>query len=160
MKRTASIKIKAAFLLIVLALNTVVGFACAMGVHMGFNAPHHEEENAGSVTVHVHANGKKHHHTASSNRHNNNETTHKHNKKKGEKEGCCNDEVLKFQNLDKQVNQNAKISIVAPVLTSYIAAFWGIDLVTLLTDPPQKLRVRFFYPPPPDILISIQKFQV
>lgn len=36
MKSTISIKIKAAFLLVVFALNTVVGFACSLGVDMGF----------------------------------------------------------------------------------------------------------------------------
>lgn len=60
MKKSKSIQLKAAFLLTVFALNTVVGFACSVGVDMGFNSGHHEEKNTGAV--HVHANGKKHIH--------------------------------------------------------------------------------------------------
>ena len=62
MKRNISIQLKAALLLIVFSLNTVIGFACAMGVDMGFNTHHHDEEEATETTVHVHADGKKHQH--------------------------------------------------------------------------------------------------
>ena len=64
MKRNISIQLKAAFLLLVFAFNTVVGFACAVGINMGFNAPHHhDEEEAIETTVHHHhAGGKAHQH--------------------------------------------------------------------------------------------------
>ena len=61
MVKTHSIQIKAAFLLIVFVTNTIVGFACSMGLDMGFNSKHHSERGAEEV-VHVHANGKKHVH--------------------------------------------------------------------------------------------------
>ena len=61
MQKDISIKLKATLLLIVFSMNTVVGFACAMGVDMGYNNSHHEAE-ATEVAVHVHADGKKHHH--------------------------------------------------------------------------------------------------
>ena len=35
-------QLKAAFLLMVFMLNIVTGFACCMGVDMGFNSHHHE----------------------------------------------------------------------------------------------------------------------
>ena len=41
MKKNSSIQLKAAFLLIVFALNTVLGFACSMGLDMGYNKSHH-----------------------------------------------------------------------------------------------------------------------
>ncbi len=44
MKRNISIKLKAAFLIIVFGMNTVIGFVCAMGVNMGYNVHHHESE--------------------------------------------------------------------------------------------------------------------
>ena len=38
MNKTRSIQIKAAFLLVVFAFNIFVGFACGLGIDMGFNA--------------------------------------------------------------------------------------------------------------------------
>ena len=60
MKKNISIQVKAAFLLFVFALNTAVGFACSIGMDMGFNATHHKDGEASSI--HVHADGKKHFH--------------------------------------------------------------------------------------------------
>ena len=62
MKKSITIKLKAAFLLIIFAFNTIVGFACAMGADMEFNATHHHDEEMTDVSVHVHADGKKHQH--------------------------------------------------------------------------------------------------
>ena len=43
MKQTTHIQFKAAFLLLIFSLNMFIGFACAVGVDMGFNSHHHEE---------------------------------------------------------------------------------------------------------------------
>ena len=61
MNRTISIKIKATLLITVFSLNTVMGFACSMGIDMGYNKSHHSEE-ATEVSVHFHDDAKKHHH--------------------------------------------------------------------------------------------------
>ena len=58
MKRSPSIQLKAAFLLIVFSLNTVVGFACSVGLEMGFNSSHHQEEKA--AITHKHDNSHQH----------------------------------------------------------------------------------------------------
>lgn len=60
MKGFTSIQIKASLLLTVFAINTVVGFACSVGVDMGFNTKHHGKEEAGEI--HIHKDGKKHIH--------------------------------------------------------------------------------------------------
>lgn len=41
MKPPRAIQYKALFLLVTFSMNTVVGFACSMGVDMGFNSHHH-----------------------------------------------------------------------------------------------------------------------
>ena len=82
MKKNSSIQFKAAFLFLVFSMNMVVGFACAIGVDMGFNTTHHHDTEA--VKVHTHANGKKH-------EHHNKTDQHHQQKKNTEKEGCCND---------------------------------------------------------------------
>lgn len=153
MKRNISIQLKAAFLLVVFGLNTLVGFACAVGVDMSFNSSHHDEE---AIEVHVHTDGTKHEH--------NNEPVKQHHDEKGiskkDKDDCCNDDVLKFQNLDKNLNQNAKTAIDVPVFVAIISNFLGIDIFKITKTYPPKYKTRFFYPPPPDIRIAIQSFQI
>ena len=64
LKRNTSIKLKAGFLLTVFGLNTVIGFACSVGMNMGFNSGHHQEANTSAPVVHIHADGKRHVHDA------------------------------------------------------------------------------------------------
>ncbi|MFC4233330.1 hypothetical protein ACFOW1_15620 [Parasediminibacterium paludis] len=156
MKKITSIQLKAMFLFTVFALNTVVGFACAMGVDMGFNKSHHHEDEQAAVTpsVHTDADGKKHehHHKSTIHHHENNEANGK--------GGCCNDAVVKFQNVDKALSQNVKASLDAPVFVPIISTCFGIDLLKMANSYPEKYHTRFFYPPPPDIRIAIQSFQI
>lgn len=153
MKRNISIKIKAALLLLVFSLNTGVGFACAVGLDMGFNTSHHQEE-ATKPSIHIHSDGKKHeHHNESAKQHHEEKET-----PKKDKDDCCNDDVLKFQNLDKNLNQNNKTAINIPVLTAILTTFSGIDIFR--TAEPPLHTARYLFPPPPDILISIQRFQI
>lgn len=149
MRRSISIQLKAALLLVIFGLNTVVGFACTIGIDMGFNTSHHDDEEA--PEVHVHADGKKHHHE---------KPTHSHDDKhKEEKGGCCNDSVIKFSQADKSVPQT---NIFSPVFfTAFLATYYAIDIsypsqVTGST----KYFVRSYHPPIPDIRISIQSFQI
>ena len=149
MKRNISIQLKAALLLVVFALNTLVGFACAVGVDMSFNTSHHEDEET-AIAVHIHAGGKKYHHEAA-------EHKHKHNDKKDD---CCSDKVVKLSQTDKAVPQAAKI--VSPVFfTAFVAVYYNIDI----SYPSQvntfnKYYVRGHHPPIPDIRIAIQSFQI
>ena len=112
MKRTTSIKFKAAFILAVFAMNTVVGSACAMGVDMGFNHKHHHEEVAD------------HHHDEIANHHNDE-------KDDSDKDGCCNDAVIKFQEVDKNLTQNAKINIDSPVILLTFNSLLSINLFNI-----------------------------
>lgn len=174
MTRNLSIKVKALFLLIVFASNTAVGFACALGMDMGFNTPH-DSEIAEAVEVHVHADGKKHVHekeASETNTHVHEDgTKHQHEtppvktipsddsksftKSPG---GCCKDEVQEFQNLDKNVTVNAGINV--PVFVAILSIFLGIDLPEGIKDFPPKYKARLYYPPPPDIRIAMQRFQI
>lgn len=156
MKINTSIQLKALFLFTVFALNTVVGFACAMGVDIGFNKSHYHEDKRATVapSAHTHADGKKHDH------HNKSTAHHHENKETNGKGGCCNDAVVKFQNVDKALLQNVKASLDAPVFVTIISTFFGIDLLKIAKTYPEKFNSRLFYPPPPDIRIAIQSFQI
>ncbi len=154
MKRNISIQLKAALLLLVFSMNTIIGFACAVGIDMGFNTPHHDNQEA--TEIHEHADGVKHNHNQSAEKH-----QHEENKpQKKEKGGCCNDDVQKFQSLDKALNQNVKTVIDVPVFAVIISTFLGIDILNLAKAYPPKYKARYFYPPPPDIRIAIQSFQI
>ena len=150
MKQNISIQLKAALLLLVFGLNTVVGFACAMGVDMGFNITHHHDEEA--TEVHVHANGEQHDHDNKSSNH--------HHNQENEKGGCCNDSVIKFSQTEKSVPQSN--SIISPVFfTAFITTHYNIDI----SYPSQvtasvKHFARSYHPPIPDIRIAIQSFQI
>jgi hypothetical protein len=154
MKRKITIQLKALFLLLVFAFNTAVGFACAIGLDMGFNTAHHHDEE--TTEIHVHANAEKHEHHSKSGSHHHEENT----SEKKEKGGCCNDEVQKFQSLDKNLNQNAKFAIDVPLVVVLISTFPKIDIYNLSKAFPPKYKARLYYPPPEDIRIAIQRFQI
>lgn len=154
MKRNISIRLKAVLLLLVFSLNTIIGFACAVGMDMGFNTTHHHDEEV--IEIHEHADGIKHNHQQQAEKHQHNENK----SEKKEKGGCCNDDVQKFQSLDKALTQNAKTAIDVPVFAALISTFLGIDIFNIAKAYPPKYKARYFYPPPPDIRIAIQSFQI
>ena len=154
MKGNISIQLKAAFLIIVFSMNTVIGFACSMGIDMGFNTTHHHEEEVTVAPVHVHADGKKHQNHVEVSKH------HHDSKEEAEKGGCCNDKVINFQTLDKNLAQNANIAISAPEFVPFLSNFFGIDIFKPSLVFHQKHIVRFFHPPPPDIRVLIRSFQI
>ena len=154
MKNNISIQLKAAFLLIVFALNTVVGFACAIGIDMGFNTHHHDDMDM-TATVHVHANGSKHAHHE--------EADHQDQVKHhsgDEKDNCCKDKVTKITQADKAVPQS--YSAVHPVFfTAFLSAFYNVNfLSTFSIAKDVKPFVRSHHPPIPNIRIAIQSFQI
>ena len=165
MKKNISIKLRAAFLLSVFALNTVVGFACSVGMDMGFNSKHHHDEEATEAVVHIHKDGKKHIHQEKKESHSHNRSHHhdeaNNNHKSGNgKDDCCNDKVRSFEQLDKSVPNS--LSIVSPVFfTAFVAAYYNI-LVLPYTDIVRDIKpfVRSYHPPIPDIRIAIQSFQI
>jgi len=148
MSKAISIKLKAAFLILVFSLNTIVGFACAIGIDMSFNITHHHKEEA--TEIHVHADGSKHHHE---------KKEHKHSEKEN-KDGCCNDKVVKNFQTDKSVPQAAKL--LSPVFfTAFVATYYNIDIsYSSQVNVSNKYFVRGHHPPIPDIRIAIQSFQI
>jgi len=149
MNRKKSIQFKAAFLLIVFSLNTVMGSACAVGLDMGFNSQHHEES---AIEV-----SENHHHDKS---HHHNEADIHHHQTNNNKDNCCNDGVMKFQQVDKNIATS--FSLINPLFfTSFLAFYYNIDILSSnnrISD--IKYFVRRHHPPIPDIRIAIQSFQI
>jgi hypothetical protein len=147
MKRNISIQLKATFLLAVFALNTIVGFACSVGLDMGFNTPHHHDDDEIEISTRIHTEGKKH--------------EHHHDKEDDAKKGdCCNDKVIKFQNLDKNLGQNTKVSVNAPGFVAILSPVTDFTRLNVLKLVLQKQVARNFHPPPHNIRIAIRSFQI
>ena len=156
MNNNIYIQLKAAFLIIVFSLNTIIGFTCAVGINMGFNPSHHHDEKVSEGKMDVdldkikdehHSEVSTYHYEASNHKQNNGE------------DDCCNDKVLKITQLDKAVPQS--LSVTNPVFfTIFISCFRNIN--PLFTSRIASIRyfVRSHHPPIPDIRIAIQSFQI
>lgn len=155
MKKRRSIQFKAAFLMIVFSLNTIIGFACAIGIDMGFNTSHHNEEEATEVVVHVHADGKKHVHDEEAKHHNEADKDH------DNKGNCCNDKVIKFSEVDKSASHSLNAGINPIFFTSFFASFFATNIFYISNvNTNIKSFVRSHHPPIPDIRIAIRSFQI
>ena len=147
MKIDRSIKLKAAFLILVFFLNTVVGFACTIGVDMGFNEVHHKDDHAhhqqDKVASHQHDEAVPHQH------------------QKTEKDNCCKDEVSKLTTADKEALStsffNFQLSFPAILQTP---VYFQNSLISIPVNIPNTYFARHSRAPVPDVRIAIQSFQI
>jgi hypothetical protein len=166
MKSNRTIKIKALFLLATFSLNTVVGFACSLGLDMGFNSSHHSHEEG---EKHEHGNG--HHHDGNkSHNHQHGQASHHHTDLENNttafssqsEENCCSDFVVGFQNSDKQLAEKSSIQKKGTNTILYLI-FAAPSAVLINT---KGFAKHFLIPPreidysPPDILVFIQSFLI
>ena len=168
MKRSISIQLKAAFLLVVFSLNTIVGFACAVGVDMGFNThhqhtdkevfehshSHHHDDSEQEAPENLNIEADEHHH------YNEAEEVQTGTGNISEKKDCCNDDVLKISQADKAIPQvNVLINPVS--FAAFFSSFYSRDTVFLSqATPNKKYFVRGHHPPISNIRIAIQSFQI
>ncbi len=157
MIKTTAIQLKAAFLLCIFSLNMFVGFACAIGVDMGFNSSHHHDEEAMESIVHTHKDGQKHIHQEEPKHHG--EADNDHHKKNG-KDDCCNDKVLNISQADKAVPQSLKLS--SPVIfVAFIPTYSEINFsYHSQGNSSTRYFVRGHHPPISDIRLAIRSFQI
>lgn len=167
MKPPRAIQYKALFLLATFSLNTVVGFACSLGLDMGFNTKHHSHEEG---EKHEHDNGHQHDgHKGHS--HQNSPGSHHHSDNTDNttasfsspnEENCCSDFVVGFQNTDKQIAEKSSIPqkstntllylVFAPPSAELLNAK---DFANHLRIPPREIDYS-----PPDIRVFIQSFLI
>lgn len=170
MKPIRAIQYKALFLLVTFSMNTVVGFACAMGVDMGFNSKHHSHD---SGKHHEHSNADHHDEHDGNNSHSHQHGTISHHHSEAntdintvsftsqDEENCCKDFVVGFNSLDKLlVKQNStqqKITWLSPFIISpfIIEASNAKGYVLHLRIPPREIDYS-----PPDIRVFIQSFLI
>jgi len=160
MKLIISIQTRAVFLLIVFSLNTVIGFACSMGMDFGLNGTHHQNEAATKILKHVHADGKRHEHHNYSGKHHGEATIHDHTSKDG-KDNCCADKVVKFAQVDKLLSQFSEFQSNISFFTLFVSSFYNINVLAASQVTKNiKYFVRSHHPPIPDIRLAIRSFQI
>lgn len=152
MKIRTSIQFKVVFLTIVFLLNTVVGFACAMGADMGFNGDHHKEEKTILDIQHTHEhNQPDKHDKAESDHHSSKEL----------KDNCCKDEVAKLIKADKMAQRSFDYSLLTLSFFDLpVTAYRISELDTFPVNTPNAYFDRHCRPPIPDVRIAIQSFQI
>jgi hypothetical protein len=101
MSRQVKNRISSLFLLLVFSLNTLAGFACSIGVNMGYNKTHHQH-SAKSKTQKKHHHG---HHTVPEKKESKTDPASEH-------QDCCSN-VTKLSLADKSVGNT--LSFEAPV---------------------------------------------
>jgi hypothetical protein len=165
MRLIKSIQLKAAFLLTVFALNTVIAFACSMGLKMGYNDKHHHGEKKEEKS-HTHSHGHSHdvetnHHDDTAGSHHEKATAaHHHEESNSAEDDCCTGSAIKFQAEDKKLQQSQNIQVKAPVFVPLLSAFYGLEIIPSETIAATfKLIIPQYYPPP-DKRTAIQSFQI
>ena len=173
--RISSVQFKAAFLLFVFSLSTIVGFACSVGLNTTLNADHHKDPAGHQQKSHEH--GKSHGHDASADHHQKPPSNHEHpaddhpgqtdhhkqveNLQQNPEDNCCKDEVAKFEKSDKRtpqtVNQNLKPPFVTLAFHSLFPANVQAFHIHLASN---KHLVRNHHPPIADTRIAIQSFLI
>jgi hypothetical protein len=138
MKISLSIQSKAAFLTFVFLLNTLVGFACAVGMDVGFNARHHDH-------------AKYSHHKSTETKHTS----------KSQKDNCCKEQVTKLSKADKLTQPRYNYSLLSSLFFLLPSTVYRIgETVTFPVNVPNNYFVRHCRAPIPDIRIAIQSFQI
>lgn len=124
MKQQLKNKIQALILIIVFSLNTVAGFACSIGIDLGYNSKHHEKGSSHSkVKTHSHETGHKHSSEVSPKLNHQHKSDCKSMTENNSKDDCCANEVTKFMQLDKSV-VNSYLNLKAPTFfESFVSAF-------------------------------------
>lgn len=166
MKSNRTIKIKALFLLATFSLNTVVGFACSLGMDMGFNSRHHSHEEG---EKHEHGNGH-HHDDKKGHNHQHSQASHHHSDTDNttasfsspNEENCCSDFVVGFQNTDKQIAEKSSIPQKSTNTLLYLVfaptsaeLFNSKGFAEHFRIPPREIDYS-----PPDIRVFIQSFLI
>ena len=138
-------------------MSTLVSFACAMGVEMGYNENHHQEAAVKTSSTHQHDDIHEH---SGDKTHTHSKTVDTPSEKKAD-DDCCEKEAKKFGQFDKIVSKVATDNLHQIVLIAFIQTFYSFDLVKSndLVSVKRNLY-RSHHPPIPDRRIAIQSFLI
>ena len=162
MKKHKTIQLKATFLLLVFSLNTIIGFACAVGLDMGFNSKHHHGESIShNSKPHKHK-GKSHHHHNKSHSHPTKSQHSNNGIQSGatEKENCCNKDATQLSQADKLLGTVVYSGIEMPVAIIALHFLYLSHLSSFKPEIKKIQEVRPYVLNSRGIRVSIQSFQI
>jgi len=148
-------KLRAIALLIVFSLNTVAGFACSVGLDMGYNSNHHKGQKQSQGVAHKHRQLHKH----------NDIHLQKHicgAKMQAPNSDCCSSLVNSFTKLDKSIPYN-NLLLKAPAFltnTNIISFFSDQNEPGPGVNSKFQFVRRWCFPDHTDLRIKIQSFQI
>jgi hypothetical protein len=156
MTRQRKNKIRGLILLLVFSLNSVAGFACSIGVDMGYNKKHHQHDGSNTVSKsHTHTEKHQHEHSPAS------LSNDKIVSIPDSKADCCTNGVTDFIKLDKSVANSTDLQ--PPVfLVAFISQFLlpAEELSLPDTSLYGSLRRSWLPTDDTDLRIVIQSFQI
>lgn len=130
MNKKTIISLRACFLLVVFFLNTAIGFACAIQSDL-WSGGHHDMHDMHAM----------------------------HHEQQKPPHQCCGDGMIKFEQLDKSKAQQDE-SVQLPVLVYLYPVIHLSGLSQGYRNPLNKYVALRQNPPPTDIRVSIQSFQI
>jgi len=152
MKINKTIQLKAIFLLLVFSLNTLIGFACAVGVNLGLHATHTHSHHHHAETVkkgsHHHDDNPAHHHH------------HDHKKTANETDNCCTQKVSQLSQTDKLLAQTIYAGIEIPVTLAPLHFLYRACLSAFIPETRKIPIARPYTLNARGIRVSIQSFQI
>lgn len=161
MKSNLTIQLKAILLLVVFSLNTIIGFACSVGLDMGFNSKHHHESAANNIKshhhhgTHQHQNNNSHSHTTKS--HHDTELSKNGSNEKG---NCCNEDATQLSQSDKLPVNAVNAGIEMPVALIALNFLYISHPGSFKPEIKKIQEVRPFVLNSRGIRVSIQSFQI
>ena len=142
--------------MIIFSLNMVLGFACSVGIDMGYNQSHHHSETTNSTHPHssVHQTAPNDHHTSHT------ASTNAHSSKSGT-EDCCKNQVHQFAKLDKLSLQLPDFVVIPGLFVSSISScYYTHTLNNYISLFENNYFALHHHPPDTDLRIIIQRFQI
>ncbi|MBO9202601.1 MULTISPECIES: hypothetical protein [Niastella] len=159
MKSNSTIQLKAIFLLIVFSLNTIIGFACSVGLDMGFNSRHHHHN--GKSNNHHHQKSNQHHHVLGSHTTKSQPVGEIIKSGAPETGNCCNDDATQLSQSDKLLVNAINSSIEMPVALIALHFLYLSSHLSSLNPEITKIQdVRPYILNSRGIRVSIQSFQI
>jgi len=102
MKQYRKNRVKALVLLVIFSLNTIAGFACSIGINMGYNDEHHKHGGPSDSHKNINSHLKGHSHELG-HKHTEQEVVENGQEDQNNNDDCCANDVTKFIKLDKSV---------------------------------------------------------
>jgi len=146
MKRNRTIQFKAAFLLLIFALHSVIGYTCAADINFGLTATDYQNEEPAKYSDYVQS-------------YDHLDSVLNGNDQHSIKNDCFKNKVARYKGLDKSNIRHAHV-VVNNQRIAILNSFRSINFFNKAQNFEQEYKILSFHLPPPDIRVLIRSFQI